>query len=92
MTFDSVPRYTFSWMSSESVWKSVVDAVASASRVDPLDLPPLADVIEPAAVDTLLQRSVSDGSRGRRIVLCFSFAGYRVLLSSAGHGYLYGAN
>jgi hypothetical protein len=88
MTFDSVPLHTFRW-TSDAVWRSVVDAVARVSRVDPLDLPPLAEAIEPTSIDALLQHAGSNDGRRRSTLLCFPFAGYRVLLSSAGRGYLY---
>ncbi|WP_372910348.1 HalOD1 output domain-containing protein [Salinigranum sp.] len=80
---------TFDWTESDSVWRAVVEAVARTADTTPFALPPVSTVIDPDALDTLLRRPDDDGCRTRQLTLCFVFAGYWVLLSSSGRGYLY---
>jgi len=61
---------------------AVVEAVAAHEGVDPLDLPPLYDAVDPSALDTLFaprpDGSVRDGQ------LSFRFAGYDVTVHTSG--------
>lgn len=41
----------------QSLIEAIVDAVAEAAGVDPVDLPPMFDFIDPDAVDKLFRRS-----------------------------------
>lgn len=45
--------YRYNWRGFESVSMAVVDAVADASGVDPLEVGPLHDVIDPDALDAI---------------------------------------
>lgn len=86
MTLHSTPMHTFDWTSSEAVWRAVVDAVAEVTGTSPLDLSPFSGAVDAHALEALLQRRTADG---RQVTVCFAFEGHRVLLSSAGRGYLY---
>lgn len=58
--------------------EAVVSAVADAEGVSPLELRPLASVIDPDALNTLLR-----GNRGDRTIE-FTYHGYRVRISGGG--------
>lgn len=59
---------------------AVVSAVAEASGSDPLDLPPLADVIDPDALNTLFA-SRSGASEAK---IRIQYAGYEVIVEGEG--------
>ena len=54
---------------------ALVEAVADRKKVDPTDLPPLYDVVDPDALDTLLD-DVEEVS--------FAYSGYHVTLRTGG--------
>ncbi|AXG06422.1 hypothetical protein DU500_08310 [Haloplanus rubicundus] len=56
----------------------VVDRVSDALGLDPLDLPPLYDAVDPDALDELT------GDGGGRYRLSFPFAGVRIHVSETG--------
>jgi len=60
-----------------TVHESVIYAVANAVGVDPIDLDPLYDTIDPEAVDALFD----DGFEGR---LAFTYEGHDVVVTSDG--------
>lgn len=66
----------------EEISETVVDAVADAKDVDPLDLDPLYDAIDPDALDSLFGRSA--GSGGSLTELRFAMAGCEVLVHGDG--------
>lgn len=59
------------------VSERVVEAVSARTRTDPLELPPLYDVLDPDALDALLA-TLSDGE------VSFPYAGYVVTVESSG--------
>ncbi|RQH02543.1 HalOD1 output domain-containing protein [Natrarchaeobius oligotrophus] len=63
----------------------VIETVASADGVDPVDLePPLTDVVDPTALDALFEPTTKiDSSRRGRVT--FRYRGYRVTVDSSGH-------
>lgn len=61
----------------DSTTSRVLEAVAVTSGIDPLELPPLYDVLDPDALDVLVV-SMSDGK------LSFTYAGYRVEVDADG--------
>lgn len=67
----------------DAVSQRVVDAVAAASDVDPLDLPPLYDVIDPDALDDLFADTTSTGRTGSARVV-FTLDGCEVTVSGDG--------
>jgi len=62
---------------NESVSERVVQAVATTSNADPLELPPLYDAVDPDALDALVT-GIADGK------VTFTYAGYEVTLTSDG--------
>lgn len=69
-------------MSDHEVWQSasgaVVERVAEAEGVDPLDLDPLYEAIDPDALDKLCGGVGRDGRPSARIV--FDYHGYTVVV------------
>lgn len=61
---------------TEPVSVRVVTAVAAATDRDPLDLPPLAETIDPDALDDVFATSASNQR------LAFDFAGTRVVVEA----------
>ncbi|RKD93354.1 HalOD1 output domain-containing protein [Halopiger aswanensis] len=67
----------------ESLTVQLVQAIADAADVDPVDLsPPLYDVVDPEALEALF--APTDGGTTRRGRIEFSYAAYRVTVSVAG--------
>lgn len=63
-----------------SIASSVIDAVADADDVDPLDLPPLYGSIDPDALESIF--ATASAARTEREVR-FTYAGYRVTIDDA---------
>jgi Halobacterial output domain 1 len=57
---------------NESITQDIVREVATRTDVQPTELPPLYDFIDPDALDTVVRSTDSD------LELSFRFAGYRV--------------
>lgn len=68
-----------------SLSDAVVDALADAEDVDPLELEPLYEVIDPDALDSLFAPADDDERAGR---VQFRTAGYRVEVTSTGRVHL----
>jgi hypothetical protein len=72
--------------SDESVVGAVVDAVAARERVDPVELPPLYDVVDTDALNALFDRSgergaserTADEGSGNRLRVTLQYQGYDV--------------
>lgn len=62
------------------VSETIVRRIAAEKDVDPLDLPPLFETVEPDALDQLV-RSLDGGSDSS---VRLDYAGYRVVVSGAG--------
>jgi hypothetical protein len=58
---------------SENVVGSVVSAVAAREGVDPLELPPLHEVVDPDAMNALFDRADASGVR-----LSLRYEGYEI--------------
>lgn len=56
---DRTGRYRADWTRAPSVSMAVVEAVAAAEDVDPLELEPLNDTIDPDALDTLFSSATN---------------------------------
>jgi hypothetical protein len=61
----------------DSISRQVIDAVADAKGVDPLDLPPLYDRVDPDALDSFFP---ADGASAPVASLRFEVAGCEVLV------------
>lgn len=68
---------------NSAVSQRVVAAVADARDVDPLELPPLYDVIDPDALDQLFAQDARGSEKGPRRVI-FVVAGCEVVVHSDG--------
>lgn len=68
--------------SAESASEAVIDAVADAKGVDPLDLDPMYDAIDPDALDSIFRDSPSSGTGS--VELSFEMAGCTVVVREAG--------
>lgn len=62
---------------NETVSERVIQAVATTSSADPLELPPLYDAVDPDALDSLVTE-MTDGE------VVFAYAGYEVTVRSDG--------
>lgn len=80
MTDGSVGRDEFD---REHVSHRVVESVAAADGVDPIDLPPLYDAINPDALNTLFDPASTDG-KSTVGELRFSYHGYDVRVTAGG--------
>ncbi|WP_436929624.1 HalOD1 output domain-containing protein [Halosimplex halobium] len=60
---------------------SVLETVAAAERVDPVDLPPLADAVDPQALNDLFG---SSGGKLAPVTVRFEYCGYEVTVRSVG--------
>lgn len=73
----------YSVAADESLTVQLVQAVADAADVDPVDLsPPLYDAVDPEALEALF--APTEGGPTRRGRIEFSYAEYRVTVSVAG--------
>lgn len=72
---DATIEYQFD-PAAESGTEAVVSAVAEAAGVAPTDLPPIFTVIDPDALDTLLDQDVGV----EMLRLSFSYADYEVVI------------
>lgn len=55
----------------------IIEAVANAENVDPLDLPPIFDVINPDAITSFAAAGTQDNSN---LKVAFSYCGYRITI------------
>lgn len=63
----------------------VIQRVAAAEGVDPIDLPPLYDTIDTDALDTLVQRAPPTGNEARTPQeIRFTYHGYDVRVTGSG--------
>lgn len=69
--------------------EAVVEAVADAEGVEPTDLRPLYDVLDPDALDSLFQPRVP-GGRSTRGQITFQYHGYEVHIDEEGQVTLLG--
>ncbi|MFC6988561.1 HalOD1 output domain-containing protein [Haloplanus sp. GCM10025708] len=74
-------RERIEWTHREPVCLAIQTAVAAVEDADPIDLPPLAEYVDPDALDRLFERD-APGLDQRRIE--FAYAGYRVLVDGRG--------
>jgi hypothetical protein len=64
---------------------AVVEAVAAATDRDPLELPPLSEVIDPDALEGLLDPDAGvDDAKSNLVQVSFEYAGVVVLIDSTG--------
>lgn len=69
---------------NDTVSDLVVEAVAEADGIDPIELtPPLYEVIDPDALDQLFSPSSADGRLGGRVT--FFYNGYEVVVGGDGY-------
>lgn len=66
-----------------SITETVVEEVADAEEVGPLELPPLHDSIDPDALESLLSGRAS-GDHSAAIEVKFMYCGYAVTVASDG--------
>ena len=75
------PNQTVSLSPSESVNEAVVQTIATLENVDPTEIEPLYDSIDPDALEALIER----GSRHQsETAVEFDYSGYRVRVSTTG--------
>ncbi|WP_436910299.1 HalOD1 output domain-containing protein [Halosimplex marinum] len=60
---------------------SVLETVAAAERVDPVDLPPLADAVDPQALNDLFAPAAGEGVPA---TVRFEYCGYEVTVRGVG--------
>lgn len=83
--FCRMAQYTIgkSQSADGAVSEQVVSAVAAACDIDPLELPPLYDVIDPDALDRLFEHgALAEGNSIGRVT--FTMAGCEVVVHSDG--------
>jgi len=54
---------------------SVLETVAAAERVDPIDLPPLSDAVDPEALNELFRPPTGDRAA---VTVTFEYCGYEI--------------
>lgn len=64
----------------DSVTQVIVERVAAERGVEPLELPPLYQAIDPEALEALITSS----SEGQELRLTFSYGGHRVSVTESG--------
>lgn len=67
----------------ETISRKVVDAIAEAEGVDPIELPPLFNVIDPDALEALYSPSGHGPARDGGWIV-FPYYGYEVLVTCEG--------
>lgn len=72
----------FDWTESESVPLAALEALADRTGIDLLDGRPMAETVDPEALDTLIRGGAATDGDGPRVR--FRFAGYRVEVSADG--------
>ncbi|WP_083898756.1 HalOD1 output domain-containing protein [Natronococcus jeotgali] len=75
---DSAPEQSLNQEMTPVV--AVVSAVADAAGMDPLELPPLSNAINPEALNDLVSSGRSSGLES----ISFAYTGYNVVVSGAG--------
>lgn len=83
---DSEPTnlQTFIYTADESVSEAVLDAVASVSGIDPIELDPLYYTIDPDALDALFESRPSTTDLPRDVQVSFSYVGLQITVTAAG--------
>lgn len=61
---------------SDEVWERIVSGVATLEGVDPVELPPLFDAVDPDALEAVFATTPSGTRRCGSVA--FTYAGYRV--------------
>lgn len=79
----------FEWGSDRTLSEAVVDAVATAAGVDPLQLDPLYESVDPDALDTIFMPEASGRPREGDASVAFSVCGYEVIVKSYGRILVY---
>ncbi|APX97832.1 HalOD1 output domain-containing protein [Natronorubrum daqingense] len=74
---------TFDPDAGERASVAVVTAVEAVSQTDSLELPPLHDVVDPDALDSLVEHARRSGEAGQH-ELWFTYAGFEVGVRSDG--------
>ena len=64
---------------AESFTETIVEEVAEREGVDPLELPPLYEAIDPEAVATVMTDVIGDETR-EGVCLKFSYSGYEFMV------------
>jgi hypothetical protein len=83
VSFECKPvREAHADLDSQSPAVVVVETVAEIDNVDPTELPPLADTIDPDVVDQLVTSAGSDSDS--LAALCFTFSGWNVFVRADG--------
>ncbi|MCU4974475.1 hypothetical protein OB955_17275 [Halobacteria archaeon AArc-m2/3/4] len=75
---------TFIYTTDESVSEAVLDAVASITDSDPIELDPLYYTIDPDALDTLFESRPYNTELPRDVQVTFSYVGLQVTVTAAG--------
>ena len=82
---ESVPdvnqRLQYEWSTSDPPSIALIEAIASATGRDPLDMPPLSEEVDPDALDALV--TTGNGSPGT-VEVTFTYDGTEVHLDSKG--------
>lgn len=79
---DGPGSISYEWDDAERPSMAVIEAVAATKGNEPETLPPLHDVVDSDALDSLIRGGGSDGDRP--VELWFSYAGTQVVVSSEG--------
>ncbi|MCU4741685.1 HalOD1 output domain-containing protein [Natronoglomus mannanivorans] len=85
-TSGSVPAtfQTFIYTPDESVSEAILDAVASVTDSDPIELDPLYYTIDPDALDSLFESRSRTTELPRDVQVTFSYVGLQITVTAAG--------
>lgn len=80
-TESETPLLRADWREYDSPATAIIETVATAKGLEPTDLPPLIDSVDPDAIDNLVERSASND---RYIRVSFAYDGVTVGIESNG--------
>ena len=81
----------FEWGSERTLSEAVVEAVAAAAGMDPLQLAPLYESVDPDALDMIFMPEASGRPREGDASIAFPVCGYEVVVKSYGRIIVYEA-
>ena len=79
---ESEPLRTFDWISNQLPSLTVVQTIADLDDMDPLNLTPLATVIDPDALNRIMKQPAR--STAYDCTITFTYCGYTLQLSPEG--------
>lgn len=83
MSESSEELVSVDWSRSDSPSTVVVTAVAEVTGTDPVEMPPLYEVVDPDALDSLLARE-GHSTNGTMTCVTFTYQGCEIAITTSG--------